>query len=108
MAETLIRFAAPVGDRDGQLYEAKACGRQRDDHLWEGWIEFEDRGSGVVLRTSRETTQPNYTDLSYWAGGLTPVYLEGALDRILRPPHPRTAEALPAPEFDGPAAPYLP
>ena len=44
-----------------------------------------DDGS-VVLRSERETTQRDLTDLEYWAGGLTPVYLEGALDRTLTPP----------------------
>ena len=100
MAQTLVRFGAPVPDRDGRLYEAKACGRQRDDRLWEGWLEFEDRDTGVILRTSRETTQPNLTDLNYWASGLTPVYLDGALDRILRPSEPRDPEAVPPPAFD--------
>ena len=62
------------------MYQAKACGRERDDGLWEGWIEFENSESGAVLRSARETTQPNLADLKYWATGLTPVYLEGALD----------------------------
>ena len=39
--------------------------------------------TGETLRSFRETTQPNLTDLRYWATGLTPVYLEGALERIL-------------------------
>ena len=33
--------------------------------------------------TDRETTQPNLRALEYWATGLTPAYLEGALDRAL-------------------------
>jgi hypothetical protein len=39
-----------------------------------------------VLRSQRETTQRDLADLEYWAGGLTPVYLQGALDRTLTPP----------------------
>ena len=103
MAETLAQFDAPVTDRYGRMYAAKACGRERDDHLWEGWIEFENTLTGDTLRSSRETTQPNLTDLRYWSTGLTPVYLEGALDRIL-PREP--AQPLPEPSppvFDGPA-----
>jgi len=49
--------------------------------LWEGWIEFIAVDDEHVLRTSRETTQPNRVDALYWASGLTRTYLEGALDR---------------------------
>ena len=38
-----------------------------------------------MLRSPRETTQPNRQDVEYWATGLTPVYLEGALRRALNP-----------------------
>jgi hypothetical protein len=103
MAETLAQFDTPVSDRYGRLYTAKACGRQRDDGLWEGWIEFENNATGETLRTYRETTQPNLTDLQYWATGLTPVYLEGALDRSLPKAPPRMPAPNPPPVFDGPA-----
>ena len=104
MAETLAQFDAPVTDRYGRLYAAKACGRERDDHLWEGWIEFENTLTGDVLRSSRETTQPNLTDLKYWSTGLTPVYLEGALNRILpKEPARQPSPPPPAPVFEGPA-----
>jgi hypothetical protein len=103
MAETLTRFDTPLRDRNGRLYEAKACGRERDDRLWEGWIEFQSSDKGPVLRTSRETTQPNLQDLKYWAGGLTPVYLEGALDRVLRAVPSRPAQSDSPPAFDRPA-----
>ena len=92
MAEVLIEFANELGD-SGVVYEARACGRQRDDDLWEGWVEFEPRGGGETVRTSRETTQPNEADLRYWATGLTGAYLEGALERALRPsPHAKRRE----------------
>jgi hypothetical protein len=103
MAETLVRFDALVSDRDGRMYEAKACGRERDGRLWEGWLEFENRETGEVLRSSRETTQPNLTDLRYWATGLTPVYLEGALARSRGDAPRRQPERVPPPAFDGPA-----
>ena len=86
MAQTLIRFDIPVTHRDGRSYIAMACGRERDNGQWEAWLEFENVESGEVLRSQRETTQPNQKDAVYWATGLTPVYLEGALDRILHPP----------------------
>ena len=84
MATTLLSFETPVVSQTGETYSARACGRQREDRLWEGWIEFEGPG-GDVPRSGRETTQPNLTDLEYWAQGLTPVYLEGALRRALEP-----------------------
>jgi hypothetical protein len=65
------------------VYRARACGRQRDDGLWEGWVEFEPTDGSVPLRTPRETTQPTLATLEYWAAGLTPVYLEGALSRAI-------------------------
>jgi len=43
-----------------------------------------DRG-GEVGVTGTESTQPEREHLVYWATGLTPVYLEGALERALRP-----------------------
>jgi hypothetical protein len=103
VAESVARFDTPVQDRRGRLYDAKACGSERDDGLWEGWIEFESRDTGEVLRTSRETTQPNLKDLRYWATGLTPVFLQGALERILYAPQPRPVRPLTPPTFDGPA-----
>lgn len=103
MAQTLIRFDTPVTHRNGRKYRAQACGRERDNGQWEAWLEFEDIETGKVLRSERETTQPNRKDADYWASGLTPVYLEGALDRILNPPKPREIEVIPPPRFDGPA-----
>jgi hypothetical protein len=103
MAQTLIRFDTPVTHRDGRQYMAQACGRERDNGQWEAWLEFEDVETGEVFRSQRETTQPNQKDAVYWATGLTPVYLEGALDRILHPPRVRPPEPVSAPHFDGPA-----
>ena len=103
MAETLLRFDTPVTHRDGHQYIVQACGRERDNGQWEAWLEFEDVQTGEVLRSQRETTQPNRTDAVYWATGLTPVYLEGALERILHPSTIREPEPVPPPHFDGPA-----
>jgi hypothetical protein len=70
-----------IGRLHGSIYRARVCGRPRDDGTWEGWLEFDPIDLGATLQTPRETTQPNRADLEYWATGLTPVYLEGALDR---------------------------
>lgn len=82
MAEVLLRFQQSIV-MNGLQYQAQACGAPLDDVLWEGWIEFVPVGGGPMLRSPRETTQPNRVDTEYWATGLTPVYLEGALARAL-------------------------
>jgi hypothetical protein len=106
MAHVVSIYAgSPLKIVDGTVYVAQACGRQREDGLWEGWLEFVPDDGSVVLRSERETTQPNLPDLEYWASGLTPVYLQGALERTLTP---RVAPA-PAPVvpsvYDNPAPP---
>ncbi|HEY6361623.1 MAG TPA: hypothetical protein VIX63_10995 [Vicinamibacterales bacterium] len=84
MAEVLRSFDDVV-DESGS-YHARVVGRQGDDGMWEGWLEFEPSGSlGDVLVTGVETTQPQRVHLVYWATGLTPVYLEGALHRARNP-----------------------
>lgn len=106
MAESLIQYDN-AAVHDGQTYNALVCGRPApgDDEMWEGWIEFAPVGGGEVLRTPRETKQPNLPDLEYWAGGLTGTYLEGALRRALDPEtpdlRPPTTDARPT--YDGPA-----
>jgi len=63
-------------------YVARVCGEERGDGTWQGWLEFHPaRASGPVLSTEQETSQPNRTALEYWANGLEPTYLEGALAR---------------------------
>ena len=104
MAEVLVQFDTAV-THAGRAYLARVCGRQAEDRLWEGWIEFDPQDGSPMLRTPRETEQPKRTDLEYWATGLTVTYLEGALARALRPElpdlRPRTVDARPA--YDEPA-----
>ena len=104
MAEVLVTFPDPVRGSDGRTYIARACGSSMDDGRWQGWLEFEPMDGGRPFRSTRETTQPNRVDTAYWATGLTSVYLEGSLERTLKPgavPAPRTAPPVPA--YDGPA-----
>ena len=84
MAEVLMEFAELVFGSDGTPYRAQASGGVMSDGLWEGWIEFIPLTGGAPLRSPRETTQPKRADTIYWATGLTPVYLEGALVRAHR------------------------
>lgn len=86
MAQVILQFDTSMRGPDGRVYSARACGRLMDDaRRWEGWIEFLPNDASPVLRTSRETVQPNQDDLRYWATGLTTTYLEGALARAREP-----------------------
>ena len=103
MSEVLMSYERPVTDPDGAIYRARACGRQREDGNWEAWIEFVPADDSPVLRSERETTQPNRTDTEYWATGLSPVYLEGSLRRTLTPRQPVHVAPPERPAYDGPA-----
>src|SRR5207237_5881773 len=63
MAETLQQYQDTVVGEDGTKYEARACGAQMPSGLWHGWIEFIPIGDGETIRSGRETTQPNRTDI---------------------------------------------
>jgi len=102
MAEVFVTFNDRIAAPDGTFYLARACGRPMPDGRWEGWIEFESDDGTEVLRSGRETTQPNRTDTAYWATGLSAVYLEGALERALHPVRMRPRQVQEAPAFDGP------
>ena len=105
MAEVLLEYPDAVTSDAGKNYIARACGGEMDGGTWQGWIEFVPIGEGEPIRSSRETTQPNRQDTLYWATGLTPVYLEGALRRARRRPvRPVVPPPVP-PFFDGPAEP---
>lgn len=82
MPEVLVKFDEPISDLHGAMYLAQAVGSQREDGLWEGWLEFiGPNESELSISSGRETTQPNRADLEYWAQGLSRVYLQGALAR---------------------------
>ena len=105
MAEVLVAFDKPVADESG-AYRARAIGRRADDGMWEGWLEFDPidpLGSGAeTIVGPVESRQPERDHLVYWATGLTPVYLEGALHRARRPIVVRT-RVVEEPASDEPA-----
>ena len=103
VAVVFVEFAEPVVSKDGATYIARACGGETDNGMWQGWLEFVPIESGEPVRSGRETTQPNRQDTEYWATGLTPIYLEGALDRALNPLTKVPARPTPGPIFDTPA-----
>jgi hypothetical protein len=82
MTETLLEYQTPVVGPGSAVYVARACGSPGAG-VWQGWIEFTPVDGGPTVRSGRETTQPNRENTVYWATGLTPVYLEGALNRAL-------------------------
>jgi len=85
MAEVLMSFDTPVRDELG-TYHARVVGRHAEDRMWEGWLEFVPiDGDTQVLVGPVESRQPERHDLVYWSTGLTPVFLEGALQRARTP-----------------------
>ena len=90
MAELIHTHSAQVRGPEGASYEARIYAEPERGGTWKGWVEFHhvsgDAASAAprVLRTDRETTQPNRQAVDYWAGGLEPIYLEGALKRAQR------------------------
>lgn len=84
MAEILVKFDEPIAAPGGKVYFAQAVGKEVEGGLWHGWLEFQAVvGEPDALASGRETTQPNRTNLEYWAQGLTKIYLEGALARAI-------------------------
>jgi hypothetical protein len=103
MGETLLQYQHTVAAPDGTVYEARACASPMNGGTWQGWIEFIPVDGGPPIRSPRETTQPNRADTEYWATGLTPVYLEGALRRALAEPVAVVASPPEPSVFRGPA-----
>jgi len=80
MAEMIHEFSTPVRGPDGAGYPARAYAEQRGN-VWIGWLEFGARDS--TMKTAEETSQPTRDAVAYWASGLEPIYLEGALRRAI-------------------------
>jgi hypothetical protein len=82
MAELLQEYSTRVASADGTTYIVRSYAEQRADGTWTGWLEFQPTdASKPVLRTGQETSQPSRVTVEYWASGLEPIYLEGALTR---------------------------
>lgn len=106
MPEIIVKFDEPISTSDGRKFFAQAAGKETENGLWEGWLEFLplDESSNAVC-SERETTQPNRKNLDYWAQGLTVVYLQGALARAITPhpvPRQNTQQESPASRFSAP------
>lgn len=105
VAEVFVEFAEPVAATDGEAYIARACGGEDERGHWQGWLEFTPTSGGATVRSGRETTQPNRADTEYWATGLSRVYLEGAIERSLKPLAQAPGRAVQPPAFTAPAPP---
>ena len=87
MADLIHTHSVRVRGPGGALYEARIYGEPERGGTWKGWLEFRPLSGSAgspgarALKTDRETTQPDRDALDYWAGGLEPVYLEGAIAR---------------------------
>ena len=104
MAVVLVDFENTIAGADGSRWAARACGRRGAGNMWEGWIEFVPLDlERKPIRSRRESTQPSREALLYWATGLTPLYLRGALTRALEPPLERPKPRRVKPHFEGPA-----
>ena len=86
MSQLIHTHSVHVRTRDGVEYVPRVYGREeRPGGTWLGWIEFHPTVPGPpILRTGTETSQPNLEALDYWAGGLQPIYIDGAFERALR------------------------
>ena len=68
----------------GRWYRPRAYGDPQPDGRWNGWlIFFPLTGGEAIAPPHAETTQMTWTALTAWAAGLTPVYVQGALERAL-------------------------
>jgi hypothetical protein len=77
-----IREHATKVSHGDTVYVVWICGEERVDGTWQGWLEFHPTDTALpILRTDQETSQPNRAAIEYWANGLEPIYLEGALAR---------------------------
>ena len=84
MSEKVHERALPLVSESGRRFDlVRVYADEQRDGTWQGWIEF-DSAEGRSVRTERETTQSNRAGVAYWAEGLEPIYLEGALNRALR------------------------
>jgi hypothetical protein len=104
MAEVIVQFTELVRMESGRAWIARVCGEEQSGGTWHGWLEFIENGGGSVLRTDRETTQPNRDDLEYWASGLSSEYLESALERAATPREPRLRSEILPPQAPAPTA----
>jgi hypothetical protein len=81
MSEMVHERAIALADESGRRFDlVRVHAEEQPGGTWQGWIEFRS-AEGESVTTDRETTQSNLAGVEYWATGLEPVFLEGALHR---------------------------
>jgi len=83
MVELVHQYATTLRTASGEIYLARVYADQPSG-LWEAWFAFFPVHGDRTLATDRESTQSKREDVVYWATGITPAYLEGALTRALQ------------------------
>jgi ATP-dependent Clp protease ATP-binding subunit ClpX len=68
----------------GSHYVACAHADRIPGGWWEGWLVFFPVRAGPPVVGDRETTQRTLPEISHWAAALSPVYVQGALERAIR------------------------
>lgn len=81
MDRLMTQFDDLVVATDGLAYIARAWGREDADGQWKGWIEFEPRDGGPLLRAPAEVELEARTDFERWAFSLAATDLEVALEQ---------------------------
>jgi hypothetical protein len=81
VTEVLEELALRFRDATGRGYGVRVRGHQGADGFWDAWLEFVPEDGGPVRRTEHDTRQRSREDLTFWASGLEPTYLEGAFER---------------------------
>ena len=80
MAEVVHQCEHRVAASNGREFRVSVLAAPQG-HVWIGSLEFRSVTDDSVLRTGEETSQPSREDVVYWAEGLEPIYLDGALSR---------------------------
>jgi len=81
MSVMVYEKAVPLADEGGRRFDlVRVHAEEMPGGTWQGWIEFRS-AEGMSVTTDRETTQSTREAVAYWATGLEPVFLEGALRR---------------------------
>lgn len=81
MVDLVHERALVLTDDAGRVFARVSVYGEPQRGNWAGWVEFRSSDGQTVLRTDRETTQSSLEGVAYWARGLEPLYLDGALER---------------------------
>jgi hypothetical protein len=82
MSHVILSYRTRLATADGRRYTAHACGREREDGTWEGWLEFVPATGSATIGTSRETTQPKRSDLEWTGTELMALILVAVRSRL--------------------------